>query len=71
MTKDKKQDQNTNKLIDQLLAEHYRTPEDLLGQDGLLAQLTRQLVEHALAGELTHHLGYANGQPPPPPPALR
>jgi len=30
----------------------------LLGQDGLLKELTKALVEKALAGELTHHLGY-------------
>jgi transposase-like protein len=28
------------------------------GQDGLLQQLTKALVERALDGELTHHLGY-------------
>ena len=33
-------------------------PDDLLGQDGLLQQLTKALVERALNGELTHHLGY-------------
>lgn len=53
-------------LIDQWLAEHYRTPEDIVGQDGLLAQLTRAVVERALGAELTHHLGYAPGADPAP-----
>lgn len=44
-------------LLDELLKE-YEKPDDLLGDDGLLQQLTKALVERALAGELTHHLGY-------------
>lgn len=44
-------------LFDELLTD-YQQPDDLLGQDGLLQQLTKALVERALAGELTHHLGY-------------
>jgi len=44
-------------LLDELLKD-YQKPEDLLGQDGLLQQLTKALVERALTGELTHHLGY-------------
>jgi hypothetical protein len=44
-------------LLDELLTD-YRKPEDLLGQDGLLQQLTKALVERALNGEPTHHLGY-------------
>jgi len=35
-------------MIDQWLAEHYRTPADILGKEGLLAQLTRAVVERAL-----------------------
>jgi putative transposase len=44
-------------LLDELL-KVYQHPDDLLGQDGLLRQLTKALVERALDGELTHHLGY-------------
>jgi putative transposase len=44
-------------LLDELLQD-YQKPEDLLGQDGLLQHLTKALVERALTGELTHHLGY-------------
>ena len=65
MTYDKKQDGIDIKLIDELIATHYRKPEDLLGENGLLAHLTRRVVERALAGELTYHLGYAKGQAPP------
>lgn len=51
-------------LIDQWIDEHYERPEDLLGHEGLLAQLTKAVVERALAAELTHHLGYAQGGAP-------
>jgi len=47
----------TPELLDELLKD-YSKPGDLLGQDGLLQQLTKALVERALNGELTHHLGY-------------
>ena len=51
-------------LIDQWLAEHYEGPQDILGPAGLLARLTKAVVERALAAELTHHLGYAPGGAP-------
>src|SRR5438552_2097079 len=44
-------------LIDKLLA-GYKGPEDLIGEQGLLKQLTKALVERAMNAELTHHLGY-------------
>ena len=44
-------------LLEELLRD-YKSPEDLLGQGGLLKELTKALVEKALDGELTHHLGY-------------
>jgi putative transposase len=44
-------------LIDKLLV-GYKGPEDLTGESGLLKQLTKALVERALAAELTTHLGY-------------
>ncbi len=46
------------KLVDQLL-ETYQQPEDLLGENGLLKQLTKALLERALNAEMTHHLGHA------------
>ena len=45
------------KVIDKLLAE-YKKPEDIIGENGLLKQLTKALVERALQAELTTHLGY-------------
>lgn len=52
----------TPEVLDQLLKD-YPSPDDLLGDDGLLQQLTKALVERALQGELTHHLGYAKHAP--------
>jgi putative transposase len=54
MTKDKKID---SELIDNLLKD-YKKPEDLIGENGLLNQLTKRLVERAMAAELTEHVGY-------------
>jgi len=49
-------------LIDQLLGD-YQKPEDLIGENGLLKQLTKALVERALQAELTTHLGYEKHSP--------
>jgi hypothetical protein len=38
--------------------------EAVLGENGLIAQLKKRVVERAFAGELTHHLGYAKGEAP-------
>ena len=38
-------------LIDSLLAD-YKKPEDLIGENGLLKQLTKLLVERALDAEM-------------------
>lgn len=54
MTKGKSID---NELIDNLL-KNYKKPEDLIGENGLLKQLTKQLLERAMAAELTEHVGY-------------
>ena len=45
-------------LIDLLLAD-YQKPEDLIGEKGILKQLTKAIVERALQAELAAHLGYA------------
>jgi putative transposase len=45
-------------LIDSLLS-GYQKPEDLIGEHGLLKQLTKMLVERALEAELSVHLGHA------------
>ena len=44
-------------LIDSLLAD-YKKPEDLIGEHGLLKQLTKALVERALQAEMIDHLGH-------------
>ncbi len=54
----KKKDR-VDKLIDELIED--RTPEELLGESGLLKELTKRFVERALDGELTTHLGYEKG----------
>ncbi len=51
----------TNELIDSLLAD-YKKPEDLIGENGLLKQLTKKLVERALQAEMAEHLGYAKNE---------
>lgn len=55
MARKKKEPNRVNDLLDDLLAD-CQSPEDILGESGLLKQLTQRLIERALAGELTHHL---------------
>ena len=52
----------SNELIDSLLA-NYKKPEDLIGENGLLKQLTKRLVERALEAEMGEHLGHGKHQP--------
>jgi len=54
MTKDKSID---NQVIDNLL-KNYKKPEDLIGENGLLKQLTKRLLEPAMSAEMTEHVGY-------------
>jgi putative transposase len=49
-------------VLDELIKD-YKTPEDLIGQSGLLKQLTKALMERALDAELAHHLGYEKHDP--------
>lgn len=49
-------------LLDELL-KGYTNPKDILGEHGLLKQLTRRPVERALEAEMTAHLGYAPHAP--------
>ena len=49
-------------LLDELLA-GYQKPEDLMGENGVLQQLTKALIERVLDGEMTHHLGYEKHSP--------
>jgi len=52
----------TKEILDELLKD-YQKPEDLLGQSGLLQQLSKALIERVLDGEMTHHLGYEKHSP--------
>lgn len=45
-----------NEITDELLKD-YKSPEDVLGENGLLKQFTKAVLERARAAELTHHLG--------------
>jgi transposase-like protein len=45
-------------LIGQLVAQAREQGLDLVGEGGLLQQLTKRVLESALEGELTDHLGY-------------
>ena len=47
----------TDEILDELM-KGYQKPEDLLGEGGLLKVLTKRLLERAMDGELTAHLGY-------------
>jgi putative transposase len=52
----------SNELIDSLLAD-YKKPEDLIGEHGLLKQLTKRLIERALEAEMAEHLGHGKHEP--------
>jgi putative transposase len=51
-----------NELIDNLLKD-YKKPADLIGENGLLKQLTKRLLERAMATEMTEHVGYEKHDP--------
>lgn len=50
-----------DKMLDELLK--GKRPEEILGEAGLAKELTRRLVERALQGEMTAHLGYEKHSP--------
>jgi len=50
-----------DRLLDELLKE-CKTPEDILGKQGLIRQLTKRAVERALSAEMTEHLGYERNE---------
>src|SRR5437764_12876355 len=51
-------------MIDELIA-GKRGEREILGQGGVLGEITRRMVQRALEEELTEHLGYPAGQAPP------
>ncbi|MBM3372673.1 MAG: IS256 family transposase [Betaproteobacteria bacterium] len=52
----------SEELLSSLLAD-YKKPEDLIGENGLLKQLTKLLVERALDAEMAEHLGHDRHEP--------
>ncbi len=56
MKKDKNNGINTD-VLDELI-EDYKNPEDLIGENGLLKQLSKTLIKRAMHAEITHQLGY-------------
>src|SRR5207249_11219387 len=50
------------KLIDELLS-NYKKPEDIIGENGLLKQLAKAVLERALEAEISEHLGYQKHDP--------
>ena len=52
----------SNELVVRLLSD-YKKPEDLIGENGLLKQLTKRLVERALEAEMAEHLGHGKNEP--------
>src|SRR5262245_26616933 len=57
-------DRLSEEVIDELLA-GARTEEEIVGPGGVLARLTKRLVERALQAELTEYLGYERHREPP------
>ena len=45
-------------LLDHVIA-HYKQPSDLIGENGMLKQLTKAVFEAALKAEMAQHLGHA------------
>jgi len=54
------EEREADELIDNLLKSR-KTPEEVIGEGGLLQQLTKRLLERALGAELTDHVGYEKG----------
>jgi putative transposase len=54
----------SDEVLDALLG-GASTAEEIAGPDGVLAHLTRRLLNRALEAELTAHLGYPAGHAPP------
>ncbi len=52
---------DTDRMLDKMLK--GKKPEEILGEEGLLKELTKRLVERALEGEMTEHLGYERHAP--------
>ena len=56
------EEREADAMMDSLLR-NYKTPEEILGEGGLLKMLTKRLLERAMEAELTHHVGYEKHAP--------
>lgn len=56
-------DTTNSDLVERLVAQARVDGVQLAGEGGLLAQLTRRVLESALEGEITDHLGYDRHDP--------
>jgi transposase-like protein len=54
----KREEKIRKELLDELLKD-YTTPEDLLGKDGIMAELKQRLIERAMEAKMEDHPGYA------------
>ena len=62
MSENKRKDRKAlNDALDVLIEENGYSPEAIMGEEGLLARMTKALVERALGAELTHHLKTGRG----------
>ena len=55
MKKQRHSDPKVEQLLDELMQD-YKSPEQILGEEGLIKQLSKRLIERALQAELAHHL---------------
>ena len=53
----------SDEVVEAVVSDAAAGGVDLLGPDGVLAELTKRILERALAEELTDHLGYESGDP--------
>lgn len=60
MAKTKEKDE-LDRILDEMLV--GKNPEDILGEQGLLKDMVKRIVERTMDGEMTHHLGYEKNSP--------
>jgi putative transposase len=51
-----------NELVDELI-KGYKHPDEILGEQGLIRQFSKAVLERVLGAELTEHLGYEKHDP--------
>jgi putative transposase len=61
----REEEERRRELIRELVKISGHSKEAIFGSGGLMKELTKTLVEEALAGEMEHHLGYKKGEAPP------